>query len=330
MSTAPALVHTPEEQWLMLRRERVTATDAADLVCHALGDESGYRAPAEILAEKWGVAQEVKVNESMRWGHRLQRLIGEVYAEQTGRFVEHVPEFTLWEHPSIPWLASSGDATVMRDHPSLAATQTGPLEIKTDGSNWEADASPLRHQTQNQIQQACLGKQFGTLVAFVDRFRPLREEDIEFNQKFFDSIVPLLEEFYHYLKTRTMPKDPAWYTKAATKAFWGVSNGVTVALEKEDLSIVNEWENAKNAIKLYDLVKDRCEVALAVRIGDNYAGALPDGSQYRITRSPIEAQLCDHGGVIKNAHIRIQPRRWWPKHLKQAMKALSSKKEASQ
>lgn len=329
MITAPAVLHSAEEQWLMLRRERVTATDAADIVCHALGDDSGYRAPAEILAEKWGLAEAVKVTEPMKWGHRLQRLVAEVYAEQTKRVVTPVPEYTLWQHPSIPWLAATGDAIFETDA-AVGRPPVAPLEIKTDGARWDADASPLRHQTQLQIQQSCLGAETGALAAFVDRFRPLRAEDIAFNQAFFDSVLPILEEFYHYLKTRTLPTDPAWYTKAATKAFWGHSNGQTVALDHADLDIVKRWEFSKDVIKQAEAAKEEAEVALAVRIGDNYAGALPDGSQYRIGRSDIAPQLCPHGGIIKAAHTRISPRRWWPAHLKQAQKALSQKKEASE
>lgn len=313
----------------MARDERVTGTDAADIICHALSDDSGYRAPAEILAEKWGLAPAIKENHPMKWGKRMQVLIGEVYSEETGRTVEPVPDFTLWQHPDIPWLAASGDAIFF-----AAASKRGPLEIKTDGNRWEDGAAPLRHLAQNQIQQFCLKNMAvdgGALTAFVDRFHPLVSMDVEFNQAFIDTALPILEEFFHYLRTRTLPTDPSWYTKAATKAFWGHSNGATVALDHADLAIVERWEISKDVIKQATAAKDEAEVALAVRIGDNYAGALPDGSQYRIGRSDVEAQRCAHGDIIKAAHTRITPRRWWPEHLKKAMKSLSTKKaEATQ
>jgi len=314
------IIHDAKTQWLMERAELVTATDGADLVCHAMGDDSAYRAPAEILAVKWGLVPDEDENCAMMWGRELQDSIARVYGRVKGRTVTLVPEYTLWRHASIPWLASSGDAL------TTINGKAAPLEVKSDGSRWESDESPLRHRAQLQIQEACIGAEAGALAAFVDRFRPIREEDVAFNKAFFTSILPLMEEFYHYLKTRTMPKDPSWYTKAATKAFWGHSNGATVALDHDDLETVRRWEIAKDTIKLAEAHKDECEVALAVRIGDNYAGALPDGSQYRIGRSPIEPQRCGCGHIIKAAHVRITPRRWWPKHLAQANKALSSKK----
>lgn len=312
-----AIVHTPREQWLLARSERVTATDAADLICHALGEDA-YRAPAEILAAKWGLCEDAEASEPMKWGNRLQRVIGEVYAEETGREVIPVPEYEIWQHAEFPWLSASGDATF-----ALPGESDRPLEIKTDGSRWHDGSAPIRHQVQNLIQQSCLGVDSGAVTAFVDRFRPLVSQDVPFSRRFFDSCLPLLEEFHHYLQTRTMPTDPKWYTKAAVKAFWPNGNGSLVALDHDDLRLVSRWERLKLFRKWAEEQKDRCEVALAVRLGDAESGLLPDGSSYRLKRSLVAAQSCECGRVLRHEHTRAVPSRYWPKHLKPASKALT-------
>lgn len=318
---APAIIHTPREQWLMARAERVTATDAADLICHAIG-EDGYRAPSEILASKWGLTEDAEASEPMKWGNRMQRMIGEVYAEETGREVLPEPEYSIWQHPDIEWLSASGDAICIDGFRSL------PLEIKTDGSRWQDGAAPFRHQTQNLIQQACLrgkivGSSGGAVTAFVDRFRPLISQDVPWNQRFFDSCLPLLEEFNHYLRTRTLPSDPNWYTKAAVKAFWPNGNGQLVAFDHDHLRLVNRWERLKLFKTWAEKEKDRVEVALAVSLGDAESGLLPDGSSYRLKRSLVAAQSCECGHVIRAEHTRSVPSRFWPKHLKPARKTLA-------
>lgn len=310
--SAPAIIHDARQQWLMARSERVTSTDASDLICHALG-EDGYRAPAEILAAKWGLTPDPEASEPMKWGNRMQRMIGEVYAEETGREVRTVEEYSIWQHPDLDWLSASGDAI----YSEPTGYRARPLEIKTDGSRWPDGAVPFRHQVQSMVQQACLGVDGGAVTAFVDRFRPLISQDIPFNQRFFASCLPLLEEFRHYLKTRTMPSDPNWYTKAAVKAFWPQGNGV-VAFDHEQLRLVNRWERLNLFRRWAEEEKDRCEVALAVRLGDAESGLLPDGSSYRLKRSPVAAQSCECGAVIRAEHTRAVPSRWWPKHLKPA------------
>jgi len=250
----------------------------------------------------------------MKWGNRLQRVIGEVYAEETGREVRPVEEFSIWQHPDIDWLSASGDAI----YSEPTGYRARPLEIKTDGSRWSDGAVPFRHQVQSMIQQACLGVDGGAVTAFKDRFSPLLSQDIAFNQRFFDSCLPLLEEFRHYLTTRTTPRDPAWFTKAAVKAFWPNGNGALVAFDHDELRLVNRWERLKTFRKWAEEQKDVCEVALAVRLGDAESGLLPDGSSYRLKRSLVAAQSCECGAVIRGEHTRAVPSRFWPKHLKPA------------
>lgn len=64
-------------------------------------------------------------------------------------------------------------------------------------------------------------------------------------------------------------------------------------------------------------------------MGEAWAGALPDGSEYRINRAPIAAQLCPHGAEIRGPYVRIAATRYWPPHLKKARRALSTKKHAA-
>jgi len=319
---APAILHDAREQWLMDRASRVTGTDAADIISHALGEDH-FRAPAEILAAKWGLSGEFKDNEPAKWGRRLQRIVGEVYAEETGRKVSPVPEYTSWQHPDIPWLSASGDALVEIHRDGL--TKECPLEIKTDGVFWKDGAPSFRHLTQVTIETSCLGSSVGAVTAFVDRYRPLVSSDVDFDAGFFASCLPILEEFHHYLKTRTMPTDPKWFTKGAVKAFWPMSNGAVVAFNDDDLRLVNRWERLKLFSKWAAEQKDAVEVALAVRLGDAEQGFLPDGSSYKFKRSLVAAQLCPHGSVIRAEHTRGVPSRFWPKHLKPAPKALPKK-----
>lgn len=314
--------------WEKRRSEIVTATDAADLICWATGNDY-YNAPATLLAMKRG-AHVVEGSEVMAWGHRLQQVIGDAYAEKTGRFIQHFPEYTLHEHPSIPWLAASPDADQVR------ALAVEPLEIKSDGSKWEGEkgqeAPPFRHVVQTQLQIACreTPTSGGTVCAFVNRWRPVLHVDIQADPDFLDASMPLLEEFYHYVRTGTLPTDPRWYDLSSTRAFWKRGHeGVTVALDRaEDLWLVNRWERARSLKKALGEEEDRCEAALAVRLGHAEVGTLNDGTSYTYKTQTRQPRFCPCGcgfQIQRGSEFRVG-RRFIPQHLKQAIKLLSRKR----
>lgn len=142
--------------------------------------------------------------------------------------------------------------------------------------------------------------------------------------------MPLLEEFYHYITTKTLPSDPRWYEKASIQAFWkrGAA-GVTVALDRaEDLWLVNRWEKARALQKAVAQEEERCEVALAVRLGHAEVGTLNDGTSYTYKTQTRQPRFCPCGcgfQIQKGSEFR-QGRRFIPGHLKQAMKLLSRKR----
>src|SRR5206468_2944128 len=74
------------EAWLAQRKTGLGSSDAA-AVCGV----NPYSSAAGVFLEKTGRLPEVLETEPMRWGTKLEDVIAEAYAEQTGRAVVKAP-----------------------------------------------------------------------------------------------------------------------------------------------------------------------------------------------------------------------------------------------
>lgn len=284
ISTAPAIIHTPREQWLARRREGVGASEVAAILGF---DET--RDALSVYAEKIGVLESGETFLS-KWGKRVEDAIAEGYAEETGREVVNPGEFDIAKHPDLPILGATLDRLTdgSARHPSPKGGK-GPLEIKAVNAfaaeDWKEEP-PLKHQIQLQIQMACKGLSWGSLCALIGGLR-LSWQDIERNQKFLDFALPEIEAFWLCVKRREPPivKEAKAGTWEAIKALYPSDNGLGVVLPIEALDTVKTWQEYREVRLEAEKRENNAKALLQQWMGEATAGLLVDGNSLTFKKS---------------------------------------------
>jgi putative phage-type endonuclease len=276
IDSAPAIVHSPREQWLLAGREKITASDVAAV----LGMDPRRR-PGDVFAAKLGLAQETE-SWPMRWGTAIQGAIGEAYAQATGRNVRVVPndlpELTV--HPEIPWLAASLDGDVDGSEQMPApATGQGVFEAKASSiaHTW-GDEVPETFLIQVTVQAACARRAWGSVGAFVSLREPPRVQDILFDKELFDLLVPRLEAFLDCVRRKEPPLDNVdWWSTEAIRKVWSKNNGETVVFDEEGAELVRQWREAKAREKAAEAAVEVLGNRIRLLLEGSALGLLPAG-----------------------------------------------------
>jgi putative phage-type endonuclease len=146
------------EEWLKLRTEDITSTDAA-----ALFNISPYSTRFELWhTKKRGEINEIKENVRMTWGNRLQDSIAAGFAADTQLTVRKMTEYIRMDDLRA---GSSFDF-------SIETEPLGILEIKNvDRSiynqQWTETEAPLHIEIQVQHQLMVTGREYAYIVAMV-------------------------------------------------------------------------------------------------------------------------------------------------------------------
>lgn len=279
LPAAPAIIHTPREQWLSRRREGVGASEVAAI----LGFDPS-RDALSVYAEKIGVL-EVEETFLMSWGKRVEDAIAEGYAEETGRVVTNPGAFEIAKHPDLPILGATLDRETEASAKNPAppnATGKAALEIKAvnifQAAEWKEEP-PLHNQIQLQIQMGCKGLTWGSLAALIGGLK-ISWQDIARNQTFLDYALPEIETFWLCVRRREPPvvKEAKSATWDAIKALYPSDNGLGIVLPLEAIDIVKEWREY-NAVRIEaGKREDNAKAHLQQLMGDATAGLLVDGS----------------------------------------------------
>lgn len=312
-----AIIHTLEEQWLMRRRTLVTASEVAMI----LGAHP-TKGPLEVYAQKRGLI-EFEDNALTRRGRRFQRPIAEEYAEETGRNVIEWPQHEVTIHPDIPWLGATRDFIgnvsvaapapkgVVIDVPSRVSL---PVEIKNQhvfmAGRWSEEA-PVEYQIQLQIQIFVDPQPMGTLAALIGGLN-LVWADYAFERDFIVAALPNLERFWWCVQRGQEPTvSPEWMARSldTIKALHPKDDGATIELPADTLTLVEQWEAAKDKRDEFGDAAKALEAEIRLRIGDATTGTLPDGTSMTLKTTSRD------GYVVEATSYRTL-RRFVPKGLK--------------
>lgn len=292
---SPAIVHSKRRQWLMRRRELITASDVAAI----LGVDP-FRRPSDVYMEKIGESV-TEETEAMRWGKRLEDAIADGYKAETKRRVHAEPAYEVVTHPQLPWLGATLDRGVTCDGYNpfdlvvpgpLGPHELGALELKAtaDPSKWEEEP-PVAYQVQLTVQMAVTGRSWGSLAAFVSLLRPVVWFDRAHDPELFGLMVPKLEEFRAYVLRREPPTDdPEWFSRAAIKKLWPTDTGEEIHLDAAARDLVTTWETAKEQASAAEEAQKAAEDALRVRLGAAAVGDLLDGTFLTLLTTHVKAE----------------------------------------
>ncbi|KKN36573.1 hypothetical protein LCGC14_0772430 [marine sediment metagenome] len=281
--TEPTTATEPtRESWLAERRTGLGGSDAP-----AVLGISSWSTPYELWAEKSGLieAGDLSDKECVQWGDRLEGVIGEAYAEKTGRTVTRWPKYTIARHNEHHWMICTPDATQV-GHPTNdppGFQKRGDLQIKTANQyklcEWQ-DEPPLAYQVQLQHELAVTGDEWGTLAVLIGG-QTSREFDFLRNERFIAALMEQEEAFWDRVQSGNPP--PVDGSKATTSALLKLhpeDSGEAIDLPAEAAQWDKELAEVKANLKALEARENELKNQLRDAIGKATYGLLPDGGRY--------------------------------------------------
>jgi len=270
------------DEWLKERKRLiVNASDAAAI----LGWESGaYRGVPRRTAFDVYVSKktdyQIEDNDAMLLGRCLEDGISKAYVSKTGRQLINPGDYTIWVHDDYPWIGATLDRVVDRSVKSKKNDQ-GPLEIKHVGPykkyEWDKYDVPLWLQIQLQIQMACCNSSWGAYCAVIGGLE-IKYGDLDRNDDFFESSIPIFEEFKWRLENNMPPSVESYRHLDAVKRLYPSDNGETINLDNSVQTLVDQLVEIRSFALDAQNYASELEAKIKLTMGENTFGRLPDGS----------------------------------------------------
>ena len=209
-----------EQEWLEIRKGGIGGSDAGTVV-----GVNKYKSPYALWAEKTGAVEtEFTGNEATKWGHRLERIVAQAYAEDYDKAVVEWPVI-LWskEHP---WMYANLDFVVVEPSEEFPKGQVtiwhstdepkgvkNILEVKTAGiasygnaSAWANDGIPQSYMLQ--------GYHYGIVTGWTEDFtfaalvagQGLQVRHMPWDQSVADNLIAAEEMFWDLVTLETPPE----------------------------------------------------------------------------------------------------------------------------
>lgn len=257
-----------DEEWLAARREVVTATDAPAVI-----GVSPWKSALQVYCEKLGLEGPSGESERMAWGRRLEGVIAEAYAEETGRKVAP-PAERLSRHPRIAWMGASLDRLIEDPERGI-----GVLEIKTTAMRIDEDL-PLHWLVQVAHQLEVAQARWGS-IAVLQGGNRLLWRDVEVNEVFTQALLEKEEVFWRCVEGHLPPPpDGSDSAREALRAMYRRENGQTVDLPPESGEWARRYAQASEEIKRWTSARTEAQNLLLAAMGEAAVGVAADGSRF--------------------------------------------------
>jgi putative phage-type endonuclease len=159
------MIEQGTQEWLELRKGKVTASRVADILAKTKTGVSASRANylMELAIQRvTGFIEESYTNAAMQWGKDNEGTARALYEAKADVFVDQVP---FIDHPTVEGFGCSPDGLVGTD---------GLVEIKCPNSttHWEyfkKNVPPQKYVIQMQAQMACTNTQWCDFVSYDPR-----------------------------------------------------------------------------------------------------------------------------------------------------------------
>jgi putative phage-type endonuclease len=159
------MIEQGTQEWLELRKGKVTASRVADILAKTKTGVSASRANylMELAIQRvTGFIEESYTNAAMQWGKDNEGTARALYEAKADVFVDQVP---FIDHPTVEGFGCSPDGLIGTD---------GLVEIKCPNSHhhWEyfkKNVPPQKYVIQMQAQMACTNTQWCDFVSYDPR-----------------------------------------------------------------------------------------------------------------------------------------------------------------
>lgn len=262
-----------EQEWLATRGEGIGASEIGAVV--GMDHRSS---PLKLFAEKTGALEpdDLSEIEAIKWGHRLEHVIAEAFAAETGRPVMRGRErrYSVLRSVEHPWALASLDFWTGE------GDELWPLEIKNVSAyraeDWQ-NGTPEYYLAQLQQQMLVTGAKRGTSAALIGGNR-LVWCDVERDDQLIRKITYHGALFWGRVKQREAPDpDGSEATKETLRRLFPTDDGSTVELPMALAEIVDEWRHLKDDAKTLDKHIAQCEAAIKATLGEHQVGIFPSG-----------------------------------------------------
>ena len=153
MSAAKKITAGSHEEWLSVRGRRIGGSTIAAIMGY-----DRYRTPYQVWKDLTGRTTERQDNKFTIAGHRLEQVVAEYFASDTGfNIVESSKEDVLYVHPEYDFIVASPDRMYTNEHDELCI-----LECKTTQNT--VDETPLTWYCQLQWYLMVCGCNEGSIA----------------------------------------------------------------------------------------------------------------------------------------------------------------------
>jgi len=252
-------------EWLAKRKTGLGSSDAP-----TVAGERG--STVELWAQKSGLIEVEPPDEDLarlfEWGHRLEPVVADWYAESTGRPLRRVNNMLV--HPDVPWAFASLDRVTVKGKRIV--------EIKTTRRGWDAGEDvPGAVQAQVQHQMWVTGYDVVDVAVLTGGSEP-KVYEVPRDATFIDNLVFLETEFWGWVTSGTRPPmDGSENARRTLSRMHPHNDGTLIPTSPEIDRVFFDWMAAR-------VVKDQAEAeadtlgnAIRALIGD------ADGIEGRVT-----------------------------------------------
>jgi putative phage-type endonuclease len=262
-------------EWLGRRRETVGASEVS-----AILGLNPWESPYSLWAKKTGAEVDSEEETPWQyWGNKLEPLICDEYARETGRTVVDHGRYAIRYSETCPNLS----ATLDREVVAFDARGPGCMDAKSTSAfklgDWD-DTPPLVYQVQLQAQMEVTGYRWGSLAALIGG-NTFRWCDVERDDRFIDMMRRKVGEFWRLVETRTPPPiDNSNSTADVLRRLYPQDNGETIALPGEASNWTDTIAECDAVIKGAEERKRECKSKLIAALGSATFGVLPAGGRW--------------------------------------------------
>jgi len=255
------------EEWLRVRSQGIGGSEIA-----AIAGVSPWETPLSVYLRKVGELPEREETDAMRWGTLLEPLIADEYRRRHPEASVRRGNAVL-RHPEVPYFLANIDREIRTKGAPPAV-----LEIKTAsawmGGRWRDDV-PDHVVTQAQWYLSITGYTKAVVAVLIGgqeyrEFEIARDEDI---------IGYLHEIGRRFWEEHVIPRIPPAVEAAdlsTVERMHPESNGEVIDLPPTALSLLQEYEAAKEAEKEAQARREKAEAELKALLGDYEAGYAGD------------------------------------------------------
>jgi putative phage-type endonuclease len=272
LSKADVLLNVDEatrEDWLRMRECGLGGSDAL-----AASGLSPYKSPYALWLEKTGMVEfPDEDNEFMAWGRRLEPVIADAFAEETGLTISRLP--FLFRSKEHPFMLADIDRLIYDPETG----EYGVLEIKNTSSwnarDWE-DEAPIYATVQNLHYQIVLGLRWGYVAGLIGGnhlaiHKVVLDDDVE------SDILSLENTFWNKVMDNDPPAlDGSDSTLEALKLRYSEPEEERIDLPDEALDLISELEQVKSVMSDKKAREQEIKVKMMAWLGNNTEGVIGD------------------------------------------------------